>query len=164
YERQDRAAIEPLRRLLAEGKRPQARLHALWSLKGLGALTDADLAVALSDSAPGVREHAMRLAEPRLDRSPGLPDTVLPLAAGAAGPRLGSRAAFTLGETGAARAAGALARIARRDAADRWTRTALLSSCAESADRLLEELIGDPAFASGEPGASLLEQLAVVVG
>src|SRR5207248_688959 len=58
----------------------------------------------------------------------------------------------------------ALARIARSDAADRWTRTAILSSVAESADRLLAELLGDPAVAADGARSILLEQLAQVVG
>jgi putative membrane-bound dehydrogenase-like protein len=37
FERQDKAAVEPLRQLAREAKTPQGRVHALWSLAGLGA-------------------------------------------------------------------------------------------------------------------------------
>src|SRR5262249_9869148 len=68
YERQERTAIEPLRRLIRASHQPLARLHALWALEGLGALKTADISTALADRTPGVREHAVRLAEPRISR------------------------------------------------------------------------------------------------
>ena len=76
FERQDPAAVGPLRTLAAAGKTDVARVHALWSLHGLKALTDEMLMKALSDSSPRVVEHAVRLAEPRLDGSPALLERV----------------------------------------------------------------------------------------
>src|SRR5262249_31420164 len=70
FERQDAAAVGPLRALVASGSTPQARVHALWSLEGLGALSEADLVRALGDPSSRVVEHAIRLAEPRLKMSP----------------------------------------------------------------------------------------------
>jgi hypothetical protein len=52
--------------------------------------------------------------------------------------------AFALGETNDPRAATALFRIVVRDAANRWIRTAVLSSCASMADRLFVNLYTDP--------------------
>ena len=46
-------------------------MHILWALDGLGALEERDLLAALADASPGVREHAVRLAEPRLARLAG---------------------------------------------------------------------------------------------
>ena len=37
---------------------PLARVHALWTLDGLGALDDASIASAMRDAAPGVLAHA----------------------------------------------------------------------------------------------------------
>ena len=71
----DKAAIEPLVKLAKESKRPQARLHALCTLDGLsqlygeGSLPDELLIAAMSDDHPGVRRHAVRLSEPRLDKA-----------------------------------------------------------------------------------------------
>src|SRR5262249_31956938 len=67
--RQDRAAIRPLKQLAREGKRPQARVHALWTLEGLKALDDALIEKALQDREALVREQALRLAEARLASS-----------------------------------------------------------------------------------------------
>src|SRR5262249_37060408 len=48
YERNDRAAAPALARLLAESKSSLGRLHALYALKGLGALDERRLLQALS--------------------------------------------------------------------------------------------------------------------
>lgn len=123
YERQDRGAVEPLRRLLREGS-PLGRLHALWSLKGLGALEAGDLQAALADRSAGVREHAVRLSGQPLAGDPS--------------PRVrleGALAAEGDVET--------LAAIARRDSADPWIRTAILSSSGRCAGKLLVRLVGE---------------------
>jgi len=65
----DKGAIEPLVKLARESKRPQARLHALCTLDGLNGLPDELLIAAMNDEHPGVRRHAVRLSEPRLDKS-----------------------------------------------------------------------------------------------
>ncbi len=139
FERQEPAAVEPLRRRLSESPSPLGRMHILWALDGLGALEERDLIVALTDQAPGVREHALRLTEPRLGTSAALVDKVLSLADDPDA-RVRFQTAFTLGEIEDARAVEALAAIAARDVSDPWTRTAVLSSCAERSDRVLAAL------------------------
>ena len=163
YERQDQSAVGPLRHLLNESSRPLARMHALWSLQGLDALANADIARGLSDTIAGVREHAVQLAEPRLNDSAELLEKVLGLA-GDKNPRVRLQVAFTVGEVKDRRAISALAEIAKQDAGDRWIRAAVLSSSAESADRLLMELVKNRAFVEKEEGAGLVSQLAHVVG
>jgi putative heme-binding domain-containing protein len=55
------AAVEPLRRLLADAaSHPYQRMHGVWVLKRLDALDGSSLAKALGDRDPGVRLHAMR--------------------------------------------------------------------------------------------------------
>ena len=71
-DRQSRQAIAPLRAMAATSPSPLARVHALWTLDGLGALDDASIASAMGDATPGVRENAVRLAEPRLRSSASL--------------------------------------------------------------------------------------------
>jgi len=163
FERQDPAAVPPLEQLARESESPQARLHALWSLEGLGALSPALLVRALADEHPAVREHSLVLAESRLDQAPALLNAALPLADDSA-VRVRFQAAFTLGASHDPRAAEALARIARRDAADSWLRTAVMSSVTESAPRMLALLAGDARFAASAEGRNMLAQLAFVVG
>src|SRR5262249_1222290 len=64
YQRQDRAAVPPLKQLVSESKSPLGRMHALYALDGLDALDVATTLHGLGDSDPHVREHALRLAEP----------------------------------------------------------------------------------------------------
>jgi putative membrane-bound dehydrogenase-like protein len=161
-QRQDRSAIAHLRRML-DHESPQARLHALWSLRGLDAISEDDLALALGDSHMAVREHAMRLAEPSLDKSPKLLKKVVAFADDA-NPRLRFQAAFSLGEATDAQAAQALSKLAKESASDRWIRTAVLSSSSKQADRMLIDLLEDSTFATSSAGTKLLEELGTVVG
>ena len=163
YEGQDAAAVPLLRRLLKESSKPLARMHALWSLKGLNALHDEDLSGALSDASSGVRAHAVRLAESRLNRSPSLFQQVLALAKDD-DPKVRFRVALTLGEAKSRKAFSGLVQIAVRDSADRWTRNAVLSSSSGFSDRLLVELLDMEGFVEKQEAAEWLSPLARVIG
>lgn len=72
-DRQDEAAIDPLKELAVDsGSRPEARVHALWTLEGMGALSADLIERALGDRSPRVREQAIRLAEQYLQENPAL--------------------------------------------------------------------------------------------
>src|SRR5439155_6218721 len=62
-ERQDRAAAPALEALIASDPQPATRVHALWTLDGLGALTRGHVEKALADASADVREHGLRLSE-----------------------------------------------------------------------------------------------------
>jgi putative membrane-bound dehydrogenase-like protein len=158
-ERRDPAAIEPLRTLIGATAFPPTRVNALWSLEGLGALRDEDLAVTLADPVPEVHAQAVALAARRLEGSKDLLGRVIAMADDP-DPRVRFRAAFAMGETTDPRAVAALARIARRDGADRWMRAAVLSSCAATADRLFAELATAPTAGANE----MLEPLVAIAG
>ncbi len=170
YERQDPATIEPLRTLLSptQAPLPQTRVNAIWSLEGLKALRDEDIVIVLSD--PGAAGScARRSSLPHagwIDR-PALREKVMTLADDPDS-RVRFRVALSLGETSDPRAETALARIVVRDAANRWIRTAVLSSCASTADRLFVDLWTDPSSPapSANPAdrAELLGQLVEIVG
>ena len=61
--RGDRRVLELLRQQAARSPRPLARLHSLCAAEGLGGLNPSMIATALADSHPGIRRHAIRLAE-----------------------------------------------------------------------------------------------------
>jgi glucose/arabinose dehydrogenase/mono/diheme cytochrome c family protein len=61
-ERNDPAATTALAKLSNTGKNPLARVHALWTLDGMGALTPELLTVSLKDKEAKVRATAVRLA------------------------------------------------------------------------------------------------------
>jgi putative membrane-bound dehydrogenase-like protein len=163
YERRDRSAVEPLRRLARTSQHPLTWLHALWTLEGVGALQTGDIAAALGDRASGVREHAVRLAEPRLEVAVELREQVIALADDPA-PRVRLQVALSLGGTTDVRAVAALRRIARHDLDDPWIRAAVFSSTATTADRLFELLLDDPEVPRRQEEVALLRELAVVVG
>ena len=62
-ERRERSIVPHLRALLTAGKNHLARIHALWTLEGLGALTMEDCLIAFEDAHPRVRISALILMD-----------------------------------------------------------------------------------------------------
>src|SRR5262245_30770069 len=81
YERQDKAAVPPLEKLAMDSPLPLARMHAIHALDGLNALSERVLLPRLSDNHPGVREHAVRLAEKLVSSSSVIRQRLLALSA-----------------------------------------------------------------------------------
>lgn len=162
FERQDHAAVEPLRTLLRSDAPARSRVLVLWSLHGLNALTKADLLVGLADSDEAVAEHAIRLAAERID-APEVFTAVL-RHANASPPRLRFATALTLGAASDARVPSALATIILVDPTDRWIVLAALTSATKAPDRMLAELIREPRILSRPEGLAVLETLAAVIG
>ena len=148
-ERQDRSAVPQLTRIALEGESPQARLHALYALEGLSVLDSALIEARLRDPNPGVREHAVRLAE-------NFPELVPKLVSMAHDPSAGVRLqlALSLGqflpplrrEATGELVIRTLAALAAGQSQDRWFRTAILSSTPESSARLLQFIVSGGDF------------------
>ena len=131
-------ALDPvpeLREMAARDSRAVGRLHALWTLKGLGALTVTDLQLALADGHPGVRENALVLASGLLRSGTDLHPLVIRLASDP-DPRTRFCAALALGEIGTDLSAAALRDVYRADAEIPWTRRAVISSLRPGDPRL----------------------------
>ena len=77
--RGDRRAIKPLLSQAVSCPRPLGRLHSMCAAAGLEGLTPAVVAAALADKHPGVRRHAVRLAETLTTITPSLLKTLLSL-------------------------------------------------------------------------------------
>jgi putative membrane-bound dehydrogenase-like protein len=131
-----REAIPALRSLLSRGQPPFARLHALWTLEGLGALENRseEILRSLQDPEAGVREQAIRIAEHRLSSG----DVVKLLFSLVEDPsaRVRFQLAFTLGQIRRASEHRkgqfeALSRLAVRDGGDPYPRAAILSSAGD---------------------------------
>ncbi len=75
-EKNDKAMIEPLTKLLEETKSPHAKILAAWMLERQRALNDKQLVDLLLASNPRVQEHAVRIGEHRLENSMKLEDAV----------------------------------------------------------------------------------------
>jgi glucose/arabinose dehydrogenase/mono/diheme cytochrome c family protein len=68
-ERNDASVVPALLRLAADSADAVARLHALWTLEGMGQLPTTALEAALRDSNPKLRAAAVRLAETPLNQT-----------------------------------------------------------------------------------------------
>lgn len=163
YQRQDRAAVAPLKRLAAASAEPVGRMTALYSLAGLEALEEATLLSALTDPDSRVRVHGLRLAERFAGRSPAIAAQVCALADD---PELRVRyqAAFSLGAFQGATRNQALASIAITDGADSWVRLAVLSSLLEGAGEVFEVVGQDASFRATAHGGDFLLTLARQIG
>ncbi|MDC0936233.1 c-type cytochrome [Pirellulales bacterium] len=136
--RGDRAAIQPLQKMLRLSARPLARLHALCTLDGLGAAGDPIILAALADPHPGVRRHAVRIAEPHLPNSAVLTKRLVAMVddaasadAASADAHLRLQLAYSLGNAADPAAAEALARLAHENRSDQYLRAAVVSSLNE---------------------------------
>ena len=143
-ERRAAEAQEDLHKMAASAKNPAGRVQALASLDGLGLLKDQEIKAALMDPHPGVREHALKLAESRMEKAE-IRQAVIARAADS-DPKVRFQLAFTLGAADAPELVTALARVARQDAGDPWAQLAVLSSAGKNAPRLLQSLLQLPEF------------------
>lgn len=153
YEKQDKAAVALVARLLRETKSTVGKLHALSVLDGLGALDAAAVTTALSDGDPRVRERGVLLAEKlvvgRDGARAGVSGAVaekLAVLVGDADARVRFQLAFTVQALLGAGAGGtearptlerAYARLAERDHAEPWISAALLSGPPEIVSAVL---------------------------
>ena len=163
YERQDRAATEPLVKLAAESSEPLGRMHAMYALDGQNELSAEVVLGRLEDEHPRVREHAVRLAEKVLEKSPAVREKLYAMVADE-DPRVRYQLAFTLGDIPGTRATDALAAIAISNADDRWIRVALLSSCFGRAGELFAQVAENTKWRGAKAGRELLEVLAEQAG
>jgi putative membrane-bound dehydrogenase-like protein len=164
--RQDRAAVAPLAKLCAESKEPLARIHAAWLLEAQGALGEDTVRHLLNDPHPRVREHAVRLAERWLPRSPAVQERFAALAADPDA-RLRFQVALSLGEWDDDRILAPLASIALAAADDPWTRTAVASAVPRRAGALIATLLAArPGLTESATAGrlALLRELAALVG
>jgi putative membrane-bound dehydrogenase-like protein len=130
---------------LAENRQSAlGRLHALWTLNGLGRLDDDVILRALTDAVPGVRENALQLAEPRLSRSSALDDAVLGLAQSETDARVRFQVLATLGFLDRPESMEAQARLLFAALDDPWIQRAALSAASGRASVYLDRAL-DPA-------------------
>ncbi|PHR93424.1 MAG: hypothetical protein COA78_32965 [Blastopirellula sp.] len=114
---------QSLQELVGTSQQPRARLHAIWTLEGLGTLPVSTLELALADSHAGVRRNAVRIAsgvmvDPnKLARLADDPDAKVRL-----------ELAATLGYYDDQAASAALAKLAMGASGDPYMTAAVMSS------------------------------------
>jgi putative membrane-bound dehydrogenase-like protein len=135
FERQDKGVIDRLARLAGDSASPLGRLHALWTLEGLGVRSDEVVGPRRSDPDPRVREAAVRLSD-RLEAAS--------IAALQRDPDFGVRLrlAARLGGMEAPAAVEALGDLLFDPANDDWVRAAAVLGAPEQAHRVLARLAG----------------------
>jgi len=146
--------------MVHESQSPVGRLHALWTLEGIGKLDPVEIQTGLADQTAGVRENAVILAEPRLKTSQPL---VRALIATAKDPdaKVRFQLLCTLGSLNLPEARAARDELLSRDVEDKWFQIAALSSSSDEAPRLYAKAIAG----NETPGrVSFIRQAASVVG
>ncbi|MFM9962594.1 MAG: PVC-type heme-binding CxxCH protein, partial [Planctomycetaceae bacterium] len=162
YQRQDRAAVAPLRELVSNSKNPLTRALALHSLQGLSALEPDAIIATLSDEEPKVREHALRLAEPHWDKV-SVREAVLALATDP-DLRVRYQAAFSLAPFRGHPITNALTTLATSDGADPWMQLAILSSLDERRAEFLATVLADRTAMAKPHVRGMLNSIAVQIG
>jgi putative heme-binding domain-containing protein len=163
WERQEMTAVPGLKKLVADGKSATARLHALWTLDGLGALSPQLLMTGLADRDPGVREHAVRLCEAFLPTTPELVAALSKLTDDDAY-RVRLQVAYSLGEARPADALPALKKLAASNRTDRDLRTALLTSIGSSSQTLAISLLDDDTLLKKTQLSGMLAEILRLIG
>lgn len=145
--KRDRETPPLTERLYHASQNPLARLHALATLDGIGALTPELIESALVDAHPGVRIHALSLAELR-----ATPSIIAAAAKLVNDPDLKVRLqlACSLGEWNDQRAGVALGRLAVANHNDKFIIAAVLSSALPHNLALMDAVVtaGGPALTS----------------
>lgn len=158
-ERGDRSVAPALRRLALEAPDERARLHALWTLEGLGAADPETLRRALSDRSPQVRAAAIRIGEPYLaEAGHPLLAAVLERLDDPA-PVVRWQLAASLGEVRGPQRDSLLAMVLARVGDDPIAVDAAVSGLRGRELAVLERLLRDPAFGKAEA----VERLAAAV-
>ncbi len=175
-ERNDRAAIGPLKKMAATSLAPRGRLNALWTLEGLNALDFKSLVTALRDVHPRIRENATRLSEPFLARSASVPasfDQINELRRALLSltddpdARVRFQLALSLGELNGQQNLASLTRLAPNAVGDKWQSLAILSAIRKRPLLFLKRLLEqDSRWMTAPIGeqAQFLDQLGSLVG
>ncbi|MBW3629043.1 MAG: c-type cytochrome [Gemmatimonadetes bacterium] len=162
-DRKPAAAVRPLTALATRSASPAGRVHALWTLEGLGRLDRSAIAAALRDSHPGVRENAIRLAELHLRREPGLAPALLAMET-EPDARVRLQLLLTLGELGGDAAEGVRSRLLFANVEDGWMQVAALSASRWRGAELLQEALERLAGGDTPGRRTLLSRIGATIG
>ncbi|SHF34560.1 putative membrane-bound dehydrogenase domain-containing protein [Fodinibius roseus] len=162
-DRNDPAAVEPLKKLVSNSTVATARLHALWTLEGLGRLDDNLVITALQDVEAGVRKNAVKLAEKRLQEAPSVLESLLAMKDDPDS-QVRYQLLLSLGELSSGRIDEVRKKIVFGDLEDSWMQIAFLSAKHIKASPLLDRFLQQ--FGDMEtPGRhQFLQRVATIIG
>jgi mono/diheme cytochrome c family protein len=141
-EHPDAKTARQLEKMLASSKNPLARLHALWTIDGMGKMESSIALAALTDADSRVRAAAIRLCEPYLvpaTRADVLPDLLKRVDDGAFDVRL--QLALTLSAVPEKSAEDAVLKILDRDAKSALLRDSAISGMRGRELEFLESIV-----------------------
>jgi putative membrane-bound dehydrogenase-like protein len=161
-DRADKSVVPSLTELVKKSKSPLGRLHALWTLEGLGELNSTLIQLALKDEIPGVRTNAIKLAELHLSKSPELGKALISLQ-NDADAKVRFQLLLTLGYLNSTDASSVRNKLLFKDVTDKWVQIAALSAPASQTAPLLKVVLNN--YRSDIPEfASLVQRLTRMVG
>lgn len=161
-DRADKKAVPALTKMAGSSSFPVGRLHALWTLEGMGSLKAELIEQSLRDHEAGIRMNAIRLAELHLSASPALVNALLPLQTDT-DPKVRFQLLLTLGFVNTNESANARNKLLFTDINDKWVQVAALSASSSQTAPLLKVVLNKyrddvPAY------ASLVQRLTRMVG
>jgi mono/diheme cytochrome c family protein/glucose/arabinose dehydrogenase len=167
----DKSIAPALRKLAAESEFPATRMHALWTLEGLGALDTGTIEKALADKRSKVRETGIRLAEVLINEAiadeeeqmarAGLLDSIDFMIE--ANTEIGVLRQIALSVSGIRRAAAdvILRRLAVEFGEDEIVRDGIISGLGNRELEFLQRALADSTFADeSKPVKTLIRELA----
>jgi mono/diheme cytochrome c family protein len=163
-ERRDAAAAPALRAVVTTSPAPLARLHALWTLEGLGALDVATVQRALDDTDARVLAAAVRVAENFFKPAPPA-ELLTRLTALAQSPVATVRlqVALTLGELHTPAADATLRALVRAQPAQPYLMDAVLSGLGGREETFVAGLVAEDVIATQPPANAVALATAAVL-
>ena len=140
---------------------PEGRLHALWTLEGMGKLESPLILESLKDAEAGIRENAIKLAELHLEKSPELGAELLKLKDDPH-PRVRFQLLCTIGFMDNPQSAKVTEELLFQDLADEWVQIAALSAASSQTVPLLDTVL--KRFDSSQPAyGNLVTRLTAMI-
>jgi len=163
-QRKDKGAVPALTKLFNNDKNPITRLHALYTLEGLDALSAELVTKALTDADAGLREHGAILAE-RYQSDAALSGLLVKATNDPVG-LVAMQATLSAGQLPAAQVVPAFAGVIEKKYKDLWFTTAVLSSDPGSSFELLGQLAKNGTFFNGTDSAKLafMKNISIIIG
>ncbi len=154
-DRKDRNIIPSLLKMANNPESPMGRLHALWTLEGLGALRPDLIEKALQDTESGIRVNAIKLAELHFQDFPQLFKTLRSIQ-NDKDSKVRLQLLLSLGYDNSSESATVRNKLLFQDINDKWTQLAALSAPSSQTESILKEVLKN--YQASIPAYSLLVQ------
>jgi putative membrane-bound dehydrogenase-like protein len=141
---------------------PEGRVHALWTLEGLGQITPELIVNALKDKKAGVRKNAIEIAELHLNKFPDLENALLQLVDDK-DPKVRFQLLCTLGFLKSKEASLARGKLLFENMKDEWMQVAALSAPFEENKTIMQAALNN--FQKDIPAyGKLVQRLSAMTG